>query len=100
MALLIHPSGKQEFITLHSDDLLGRQQELTALFGGDEARTFTGSGPAVTSMAYRLKFVQAVFMAFGTEHELNHAASRFGEFKDMKYRGTVAFLREEEKING
>ena len=99
MALLIHPDGKQEFITLQSDDPGGRQQELTALFAGNKARTSSDLLVEPTSMAYRLKFVQVVFMSEGMGKELNRAAGRFGKISE-DYRGTIAFLREEEKING
>ena len=51
-------------------------------------------------MAYRLKFVQAVFMAVGTGKEWNDAAARFGGITNTRYRGTVAFLRKEEMIDG
>lgn len=96
MALLIHPDGKQEFLTLQGTPE-ERRKFLTARFDGDKATVASDSHIEPDSVAAKLKFQQLVIMYGGGSNAINKVAARFGGFP-AQYRGIIAFLREYEMI--
>jgi len=97
--LVIYPDGKQQFVELSNEQNL-RVTELAKLFEGEAPQVAgtTGDGKKIspTSMAYRLKFVQAVYMETGSGKAMNKAAEKFCGIPN--YKGQMAFLRKEEVI--
>ena len=98
MALLIHPNGKQEFLTL-PDAKADKVKLLTQKFSGDEAKP-TAEKISDDSIAKRLKFCQIVIQRMGTGCPINSPGLRFCGLKQEQvcYKGVMAFLRADEII--